>query len=130
MMEKYKSNGIELRLGRWQDVLDDIVQCDALITDPPYSERTHKANELAHRYASLQLNTHHYLKTNQSTSQNTGRNAPRIGQLYSETIYHTQHMNRRGQLRAGIHSRQFCGCRDVHHRECRVMVLRVWLNTF
>jgi site-specific DNA-methyltransferase (adenine-specific) len=41
-MEKYKSSGIELRLGRWQDVLDDVVQCDALITDPPYSERTHK----------------------------------------------------------------------------------------
>jgi hypothetical protein len=31
---------IDLRLGRWQDVLAD-VECDALITDPPYSERTH-----------------------------------------------------------------------------------------
>lgn len=30
----------ELRLGRWQDVLAD-VECDALICDPPYSERTH-----------------------------------------------------------------------------------------
>lgn len=30
---------IDLRLGRWQDVLAD-VDCDALITDPPYSERT------------------------------------------------------------------------------------------
>lgn len=26
----------DLRLGRWQDVLSDVVACDALITDPPY----------------------------------------------------------------------------------------------
>jgi hypothetical protein len=31
----------ELRLGRWQDVLAD-VECDALICDPPYSDRNHK----------------------------------------------------------------------------------------
>ena len=31
---------ITLKLGRWQDVLAD-VQCDALITDPPYGSRTH-----------------------------------------------------------------------------------------
>jgi site-specific DNA-methyltransferase (adenine-specific) len=30
-----------LRLGRWQDVLADVTECDAVITDPPYSERTH-----------------------------------------------------------------------------------------
>lgn len=30
----------ELRLGRWQDVLGD-VECDSLIVDAPYSERTH-----------------------------------------------------------------------------------------
>lgn len=30
----------DLRLGRWQDVLAD-VECDALISDPPYSEKTH-----------------------------------------------------------------------------------------
>lgn len=30
-----------LRLGRWQDVLADVVECDAVITDPPYSARTH-----------------------------------------------------------------------------------------
>ena len=32
--------GWELREGRWQDVLADIT-ADALVTDPPYSERTH-----------------------------------------------------------------------------------------
>lgn len=32
----------ELRLGRWQDVLAD-VEVDALITDPPFGERTHAA---------------------------------------------------------------------------------------
>lgn len=31
----------DLRLGRWQDVLADVETCDAVITDPPYSERTH-----------------------------------------------------------------------------------------
>jgi hypothetical protein len=31
---------IDLRLGRWQDVMQD-VECDALICDPPYSARTH-----------------------------------------------------------------------------------------
>ena len=34
---------IELRCGRWQDVLADVERCDAVITDPPYSERTHTA---------------------------------------------------------------------------------------
>lgn len=33
---------IDLRFGRWQDVLADVTECDALITDPPYSERTAK----------------------------------------------------------------------------------------
>jgi site-specific DNA-methyltransferase (adenine-specific) len=32
---------IDLRLGRWQDVLAD-VECDALICDPPYGKRTHE----------------------------------------------------------------------------------------
>lgn len=32
---------IELRCGRWQDVLADVTQCDAVITDPPYSDKTH-----------------------------------------------------------------------------------------
>ena len=34
-----KGPGWELRCGDWQQVLAD-VQCDALITDPPYSQRT------------------------------------------------------------------------------------------
>lgn len=34
---------IDLRLGAWQDVLAD-VECDALICDPPYGERTHARN--------------------------------------------------------------------------------------
>jgi hypothetical protein len=36
--------GWELRLGSYQDVLADVT-CDALITDPPYSERVHAAYE-------------------------------------------------------------------------------------
>jgi len=34
----------ELRLGRWQDSLSD-VECDAFISDPPYSERTHSGQK-------------------------------------------------------------------------------------
>ena len=34
---------IDLRLGRWQDVLADVT-CDALIVDAPYSERTHDSH--------------------------------------------------------------------------------------
>ena len=30
---------IDLRLGRWQDVLADVTTCDAVICDPPYSAR-------------------------------------------------------------------------------------------
>lgn len=35
--------GWELRCGRWQDALADVETVDAVITDPPYSERTHGA---------------------------------------------------------------------------------------
>lgn len=38
----------ELRLGRWQDVLGD-VECDALIVDAPYSERTHAGHDAGTR---------------------------------------------------------------------------------
>ena len=36
-----KGDGWELRLGRYQDVLADVTECDAVITDPPYSDRVH-----------------------------------------------------------------------------------------
>lgn len=32
---------MELRHGRWQDVLADVHACDLLLCDPPYSARTH-----------------------------------------------------------------------------------------
>lgn len=35
---------LSLHLGKWQDVLADIT-VDALVTDPPYSERTHEGQE-------------------------------------------------------------------------------------
>lgn len=34
---------LPLYLGRWEDVLSDAGKVDALITDPPYSERVHKS---------------------------------------------------------------------------------------
>lgn len=39
-MSVYRKAGIELRLGDWREVLAD-VEPEAVITDPPYSERTH-----------------------------------------------------------------------------------------
>lgn len=39
----------DLRLGRWEDVLAD-VECDALVTDPPFGERTHAAWREGARY--------------------------------------------------------------------------------
>lgn len=35
----------ELRLGRWQDVLADIVECSSVVTDAPYSDRTHSGHD-------------------------------------------------------------------------------------
>lgn len=36
----YSRDGIELRPGRWQEVLADVGEVDATITDPPFSPRT------------------------------------------------------------------------------------------
>lgn len=36
---------IDLRLGRWQDVLADVETCDSIVTDPPYSARTHEGHD-------------------------------------------------------------------------------------
>lgn len=41
-------SAIDLRLGKWESVLAD-VECDALITDPPYGERTHAGHDRAVR---------------------------------------------------------------------------------
>lgn len=35
---------IDLRYGGWQEALADVSQVDAIITDPPYSERTHSGH--------------------------------------------------------------------------------------
>ena len=36
---------VDLRLGRWQDVLADVTSCDAVISDPPYGARTHAGHD-------------------------------------------------------------------------------------
>jgi site-specific DNA-methyltransferase (adenine-specific) len=38
---------IDLRCGRWQDALADVEMVDAVITDPPYGERTHAGHDRA-----------------------------------------------------------------------------------
>lgn len=37
--------GWELRQGDWREVLNDVTSCDAVITDPPYSARTHAGHD-------------------------------------------------------------------------------------
>lgn len=44
---------VELRLGDNREVLDDVTTCDAVITDPPFSTRTHEGAEDAEREARL-----------------------------------------------------------------------------
>lgn len=41
---------IDFRLGRYQDVLQD-VECDAVICDPPYGDRTHKGHNAGVKFA-------------------------------------------------------------------------------
>ncbi len=36
---------MELRCGDWRDVLADVTECGAVITDPPYSARTHTGHD-------------------------------------------------------------------------------------
>lgn len=39
---------IDLRVGRWQEVLADVGEVDAVICDPPYGARTHAGNDGMH----------------------------------------------------------------------------------
>lgn len=41
---------IDLRLGRWQDVLADVGEVDAVICDAPYSKRTHDGHGTMERH--------------------------------------------------------------------------------
>lgn len=52
MSDVYKTDSFELRLGRWEDVLAD-VECDALIVDAPYSEKTHTGHDGASKRGSV-----------------------------------------------------------------------------
>jgi site-specific DNA-methyltransferase (adenine-specific) len=47
MGDVVKHGPIELRCGDWREVLADVTECDAVITDPPYSWRTHKGHDAA-----------------------------------------------------------------------------------
>lgn len=41
---------IDLRLGRWQEVLADVETCDSIVADPPYSARTHEGHGTMNRW--------------------------------------------------------------------------------
>jgi site-specific DNA-adenine methylase len=42
MSERTIAGPMELRHGRWQDVLADVPACDLLLCDPPYSARNQR----------------------------------------------------------------------------------------
>lgn len=44
-MTSGSASDCELRSGEWQDVLADVGEVDTLISDPPYSERTHSGHD-------------------------------------------------------------------------------------
>ncbi len=50
MAEIYRKGPIELRLGRWEQVLADVAECDAVIGDWPYSARTHAGHGSSERW--------------------------------------------------------------------------------
>lgn len=43
----YEDDRVALWEGRWEDVIDQLPTVDAVITDPPYSERTHAGSDAA-----------------------------------------------------------------------------------
>jgi len=45
MTERCIVGPVELRLGRWETALADVGEVDAVITDPPYSARTHAGHD-------------------------------------------------------------------------------------
>lgn len=51
---------IDLRLGRWQDALADVDMVDAVITDPPYGERTHTGHDGTRRFDKVAGRQLHY----------------------------------------------------------------------
>jgi site-specific DNA-methyltransferase (adenine-specific) len=48
----------DLRLGRWEDVLADVEMVDAVITDPPYSARTHDGHDDGAKLANKKARGH------------------------------------------------------------------------
>jgi site-specific DNA-methyltransferase (adenine-specific) len=67
-----------LRLGRWQDVLGDVGECDAVITDPPYSPRQHLGFKSGNDYAE---------HTKTERKKNSARRAARGDAPLSEMRY-------------------------------------------
>jgi len=53
----------ELRVGRWQDALADVGEVDALISDPPYSERTHGKQKHGRREAQKKRSNGEYVSS-------------------------------------------------------------------
>lgn len=43
----------DLRMGRWEDVLADVGEVDAVVTDPPYSARVHEGHDDGANMANL-----------------------------------------------------------------------------
>lgn len=71
-MKRWQSSdgAIEVRLGRWQDVLEDVSEVEALIADPPYSARTHEGQRTG---SSIRMPTIDYGSIGEDDADNLAR---------------------------------------------------------
>src|SRR3990167_2186241 len=65
-------SAIDLRAGRWQDVLADVEMVDAVITDPPYSPRTHDGYRTATDFGDLPVAFKHAKKKREPGGSRVG----------------------------------------------------------
>lgn len=73
-----KGAGWELRLGDYREVLAGVT-CDAVITDPPYSERMHAATRIRCPIIGQRSRTAHGPRSRFITSSPLGRAEPADG---------------------------------------------------
>lgn len=98
---------IDLRLGSWQDVLADI-ECDAVICDPPFSQRTHELSAAAERsdsYDPAQLSPSYIYMDNASIAEFCGHWSVKCkGWIVALCDHHLIPIYQREYERAGLYS--------------------------
>ena len=122
--DAYRKAGIELRCGPYQDVLADVETCDAVITDPPYSDRTHDGARSANAFRNYDKrpdriqNIIVYDRITEEWARSFVESwAPRVGHWF---IAFGDHVSHRWWESAAAHrARQGLACRLVRRRHRR-----------